>query len=427
MGQIEDFRTFYSQAVLDGPALATVFPTAPIRYNFDAGYTAPEALPIDELRELAPKVLDDPAALGYVAMHYDPVSGEPIYGEPGFSGREEMVFGNEVLRNELASWIGRRQNVSGLTGRQVILTSGATQALALAAAAFINPGEGAIVESLTFAWAFRSLKMRGADVRTVDIDDNGLVIESLVRRLEQYRNDGVRPKLLYTIPTFHLPTGSVMPLDRRRQLLEVAEEWNLIVVEDAIYSDLRLDGPPLPPSLLSLDTTGRVLQAHAFSKIIATGLRLGWMAGQRELIEALGVVREDLGVSQWISRIAAEFMRAGYLDPQIERARQVYRQKRDLAVHGLEEACGELVHFLIPHGGIFMWVNLDGSVDWDYARARAASQGVAVRDATAFSFLKQTDGPRSFRLCYGHASHREIAAGTAILGAAIRESAVNRS
>lgn len=416
---IAGLRRLCSDAVLDGPPLPMPSPPAPVRYNFDAGYPAPEILPLDLLGGLAGEVVDDPAALGYVSMRYDEVTGEPIYHEEGFAGRAEMTFGNADLRTLLGEWLGRRQGVAGLDSSNFILTSGASQAIALAAAAFVNPGEGALVESLTFAWAFRSLKLRGADVRMVDLDENGLVIESLEKRLHEYRNDGVRPKLLYVIPTYQLPTGTVMPLERREQLLTIAEEWDLIVIEDAIYSDLHFDGDPPPPTLLGLDTSGRVLQAHAFSKIVATGLRLGWMCGQPELIDALGAVREDLGVSQWISRVMAEYMRRGELDPQIERAAATYHSKRDVAVAGLRDACGDLVSFTPPNGGIFMWVHLDGSVDWQRAAQLAALEGVVVRAANAFAFVKNTGPVRHFRLSFGHGSHREISTGVELLGAAI--------
>lgn len=415
-----DLRRLCTAAVLDGPPLKVPVPPVPIRFNFDAGYPAPEALPLARLGELAAEVLDDPAALGYVSMRYA-ADGEPIYHEEGFDGRAEMGLGNTDLRTELAGWIGRRQGVEGLDSSNFILTSGASQAIALATAALVNPGEGAIVESLTFAWAFRSLRMRGADVRMADLDEGGLVIESLERRLAEFRDDGVRPKLVYTIPTYQLPTGTVMPLERRLRLLELAADWDLVVIEDAIYSDLGFDGPEPPPTLLSLDTEGRVLQAHAFSKIVATGLRLGWMCGQPELIAALGTVREDLGASQWLSRIMCRYMQEGELDPQIERAASIYRTKRNLAVECLRAACGELVSFEAPNGGIFMWVTLDPGVDFKRAQRSAALKGVAVREADAFSFLSDTGPTRHFRLSFGHGSETEIRAGIALLGESILE------
>ena len=417
-----DLRRLCTAAVLDGPPLRVPVPPAPIRFNFDAGYPAPEALPRERLGELAVEVLEDPAALGYVSMRYA-ADGEPIYHEDGFDGRAEMGLGNAELRTELARWIGSRQGLDGLDGSNFILTSGASQAIALATAALVNPGEGAIVESLTFAWAFRSLRLRGADVRMADLDDGGMVIDSVERRLAEMRAAGVRPKLIYTIPTYQLPTGTVMPLERRRRLLELAAEWDLVVIEDAIYSDLGFDGPAPPPTLLSLDSEGRVLQAHAFSKIVATGLRLGWMCGAPELIGALGIVREDLGASQWLSRIMCRYMQEGELDPQIERAAEIYRTKRDLAVTCLRAACGELVSFSPPNGGIFMWVTLDESVDFERAQRSVATKGVAVREADAFSFLGDTGPSRHFRLSFGHGSETEIRDGIALLGEAIIEAA----
>jgi 2-aminoadipate transaminase len=415
----DDLTRLCARVVREGPAFPTPTPPATVRYNLDAGYPAPEILPSKLLGELAGEVLDDPAALGYVSLRYDPDTGETIYWAADFVGRAEMTLGNTELRRLIAGWLAQRQGISGLESSSLILTSGAAQAISLASSAFIDPGDGALVESLTFAYAFRSLQMRGADVRMVALDEHGLVIESLIERLEEFRRDGVRPKLLYTIPTYQLPTGTVMPLERRRRLLEVADEWDLMIVEDAVYSELHYDGDPPPPTLLSLDTSGRVIQAHAFSKIIATGLRLGWMCGRPELIDALGVVREDLGVSQWTSRIIAEFMRRGELDDQIARAAAVYREKRDIAVATLRETCGDLVSFTPPGGGIFMWIGLDASVDWPAAKRQAALNGVSVREANAFSFVRDTGPVRSFRIGFAHASHEELRTGVQLLGEAI--------
>jgi 2-aminoadipate transaminase len=422
-----DLHRLRSHLAREGPPLVMTPPPAPLRYNFDAGYPAPEAVPVDAFSRIAGETLADPAALSYTSVRYDPRTREPIYEDRGFRGRSEMSFGNQDLRARLADWIGQRQRLADLTCENVILTSGATQAIALAAAAFIDPGDGALVESLTFAWAFRSLRARGADVRMVDLDEHGIVIESLEARLEEMRRDGVRPKLLYLIPSYHLPTGTVLPLERRRRVLDLAHRWDLIVLEDAVYADLGYDGPRAPDSLLHLDTSGRVLQAHSFSKIIAAGLRLGWMTAHPEMIEALVAVREDLGMSQWLCRILAQFMREGELEPQIARAAAIYRRKRDLAATGLRAACGDLVDFALPGGGIFLWVRLDDAVDWDAAKADAARRGVSVREADQFMFVRDPSGPRHFRLGFGHCSDRELAEGTAALGAAITAAAGSRA
>jgi 2-aminoadipate transaminase len=395
---------------------------APVLYNFDAGWPAPESFPVELLASLARETLDPPSTLGYQSVRLDPHSGEPVYVAHDFPARLELGYGHTGLREQVAAWVGRRQAVDGLGPKNIVLTSGGTQAIARALGAFVEPGEGVLCEALTFTFALRSMRLRGAEIRMVDLDADGMVVEALERQLHELTRDGIRPKLLYTIPTFHLPTGTVLPLERRRRVLELAEEWDLVVLEDGIYSDLRYDGPPVPPSLLHLDTGRRVIQSHSFSKILATGLRLGWLAGPEELVEGMVAVREDLGVSQWLARIVEEVMKRGELEPQIERANAIYRRKRDLAVEGLREHCGDLVDFDVPHGGFFLWVRIADEVDWPRAKADAARHGVTVREAERFMLARPVDGPRHFRLGFAHATDHELAEGTKLIGAALKRS-----
>jgi 2-aminoadipate transaminase len=394
-------------------------PPRPVTFDFDAGWPAPEAFPIEDFKRLAPAVLADPTTLGYRSVRTDAESGVTTYHSADFPGRQEMSFGYSGLRDEVARWIARREGVEGLTADNVILTSGATQAIALAAAAFLEPGEGALVEALTYTYAFKSLELRGAEVRRVALDEHGMVISSLEEKLRELRDAGVRPKLIYTIPSFHLPTGTVMPLERRKQLLALADEWDLVVVEDAMYSHFFYDGEPVPPSLFNLDTSGRVLQTHSFSKIIAPGLRIGWICGPPGAIGGLAGVREDLGVSQWLARVVAEFMAEGRLDPLIDAANGIYRAKRDVAAEALREHAGDLVSFTLPHGGFYLWVTVDDDVDWDRAESEAAQLGVAVRSADAF---RHEGSSRHFRLGFGHSSEHELREGIRLLGSALRSS-----
>jgi 2-aminoadipate transaminase len=127
-------------------------------------------------------------------------------------------------------------------------------------------------------------------------------------------------------------------------------------------------------------------------------------------------------VSQWLARIVEEFVARGHLDPHVEAVRGVYRRKRDLAVRGLEEHCGDLVTFAVPHGGFFVWVGLADAVDWPAAKAEAARNGVTVREAERFMLTRPVDGPRHFRLGFAHATDAELARGTELLGTALRRS-----
>src|SRR5919198_1934055 len=223
---IGDVKSLFSDLAQDGPPLFFPDPPAPVTFNFDQGIAAEETFPMDDLKRLAVEVLDRDAAraLEYISFDYESSSGNIVY----LSTYVELVLGYTGLRNELAAWIAERQGVSGLTADSFILTSGSVQAIALAINAFVNPGEAALVEAATFPYALRFLQMRGADVRAVEIDGDGIVVESLEQRLEELRREGIRPKLLYVIPTFQLPTCAVVPEDRRRRLLELAAEHRMV-------------------------------------------------------------------------------------------------------------------------------------------------------------------------------------------------------
>ncbi|RNL61303.1 PLP-dependent aminotransferase family protein [Nocardioides marmoriginsengisoli] len=409
-----DPTTKVSELAAGGPALFFPDPPAPVTFNFDQGLAAEETFPLEDFKTLMSDVIDRDGglALEYISMDYDRDADQITY-LPTYI---ELMLGNTALREEVATWIGESQGVSGLTADNFILCSGSVQAIALAVNALVNPGEGVLVEKATFPYAMRFMHMRDADVRTVDIDEHGLDPASLRARLEEFKRDGVVPKLLYVIPTFQLPTCVVMPEERRREVLAIAEEYDIVVLEDAIYSDLRYSGDPVP-SLLSLDTSGRVIQSHGFSKVLAPALRIGWIAASTPLINALASVRQDLGVSQWMCRMMVDFMQQGKLDPHIEKANAVYRRKRDIAVAAVREHCGDLVSFDVPDGGFYLWLQIAENVDWEKAQHEAAMAGVFCRPGE--KFLGEDAGRGYLRLAYSHAPDHEIARGIKALGEAI--------
>lgn len=403
-----------SDLAAGGPAL--FFPDAPaqVTFNFDQGIASEETFPIEDFKRLMGEVLDrdQGRALEYISFGYEEESDQIVY-LPSYI---ELVLGYTGLREEVAKWLSQAQGLTGIGADNVILTSGSVQAIALAINAMVNPGEGVLVEQATFPYAMRFMEMRGADIRTVEIDEHGMVIESLIERLEEFRRDGVVPKLLYVIPTFQLPTGVVMPEDRRRRLLEVAEEYDIVVLEDSMYADLRYSGDPVP-SLLSLDTSGRVMQSHGFSKVLAPALRIGWITASPALIHALASVRQDLGVSQWMCRMLTDYLAEGKLDPHIKRANEIYRRKRDVAAAAVREHCGGLVTFDLPDGGYYLWLKVAESVDWEKAQQQAALDGVFCRPGE--KFLGEEGGAGYLRLAFSHAPDHELKRGIKALGEAI--------
>jgi 2-aminoadipate transaminase len=409
--------TLTSELAANGPPLFFPDPTVPVTFNFDQGLAAEETFPIEDFKVLAPEVLerDGARALEYISFDHD-TDADRLYYSPTYV---ELVLGNTDLRDEVAAWVGRLQERPDLAAENIILCSGSVQGISLAINAFVEPGDGVVVEAASFPYALRYIEMRGGDLRTVPVDDDGIDVDAVEARLVALRDQGIRPKLIYTIPTFQLPTGVCTSLERRRRLLELADEHDVIILEDHVYADLRVEGDHIP-SLLQLDTTGRVIQAHSFSKIVAPGIRLGWMTASAEAIGALAAVRQDLGVSQWFARMMTEFLRQGKLDPHIERANVVYRRKRDLAVAAMREHCGDFVDFRVPDGGFYLWVEMTSDkVDWDRAGDTAAANGVFFRPGEVF--MGEEQGRRFLRLAYSHVADDELTRGIAVLGQAIRD------
>lgn len=413
-----DLIALRSDLAKSGPPLFFPDPPAEVTFNFDQGIASEETFPIEDFKQIAVDVLerDGGRALEYISFGYEPSADRIIY-LPTYI---ELLLGYTGMREQIASWMGKRQGIDWLSADNFICTAGSVHAIALAISGLVNEGEGVLVESASFPYAIRFMEMRGADVRTVELDHDGLVIESLERRLEEFAREGIRPKLLYTIPTFQLPTGSVMPLERRRRLLEVAEKWDLVVLEDAIYADLRYEGDEVP-SLLSLDRSGLVIQSSGLSKVLAPALRSGWICGRTEMIEALAAVRQDLGVSQWLSRLVAEYLARDLLDSHIDHANEIYRRKRDIAVTAVREHCSEFVDFEVPHGGFYLWLALRGTFDWEKAQKEAALAGVFCRPGEAF--MGADEGRGYLRIAFSHAPDHELRRGIQALGQAMAAAA----
>jgi len=393
-----------SRRVREAPPAFFVPPPVPPTYDFDQGVPAPEIYPLEDLAHYAAAALTTygPAACAYV----------------GGEGYEDLSYGCGGLRQVLAGRIAERQGRAvGPLG--VMLFNGSAQGLATVAAAFCEPGDGLVVEASSFPCMVGYQAATGAEVVTADLDGDGMVLESLERRLDELEARGIKPKLVYTIPTFQVPTGSCMPLERRQRLVELVQRRGVVLIEDACYQELYYDEPP-PPSLLSLDDSGLVLQSDSFSKMLAPGLRMGWLAGTPEALGAVAVARQDLGVSQWLARAVQLYLEDGKLDPHLDMVRSVYTRKRDVALAALRTHCGDYVDFAVPGGGIYFWLELSDGVDWDQVRERAALAGVACRPGELYA--GDESGRRFLRMAFLQVPDDEIERGVAVLGQALKES-----
>jgi 2-aminoadipate transaminase len=279
--------------------------------------------------------------------------------------------GHPPLREALARWLTTR----GLncTAEEVLVLSGSQQGLQLAARVFLSPGDTVIVEAPTYFGAIEAFRKAGARLVTVPIDSDGMQVDVLASLLRHHR-----PQLIYTMPTFQNPSGVVMSLERRRQLLELAGGYGIPILEEDTYAELRYDGTSIP-SLKAMDEASAVMNLGTFSKILFPGLRLGWLIAPRQVIRrfALSKQTEDLHsttLGQWaIERLIT----AGHLESHLVSIRAAYRNRRDAMGKALEAGIVDDLTWRVPRGGFYFWCELPRNVDRARLSAKAAELAVS--------------------------------------------------
>lgn len=347
--------------------------------SFARGVPAPECLPVEELADCARAALERD---GRTILSYGP---SPGYGP-------------------LREWIAARHGVD--PGR-VFITNGSLQGFVFLAQ-LLAPGKRVLLESPTYDRPLKILRELGAEVEGLDQDDEGLDPDTLERALAGSET----PAFLYLIPTFQNPSGRTLSEERRKRVVELAREHDLLVLEDDPYGLVRFDGEPLP-SLFEL-SGGEVAYSSSFSKTIAPGLRVGWFV----FPEALAKRIEAAATSTYITPVLLgqatvhEFVSRGRFEPNLERVRGLLGARRDAMLAALDRDLPQM-RITRPDGGYFLWGELDG-VDAAELLTRAESAGV--------TFVKGADfdgGPGSLRLAYSFVSPDEIAEGVARLAASL--------
>jgi DNA-binding transcriptional MocR family regulator len=320
------------------------------------------------------------------------------------------AYGTSVGYPPLRSWIAERHQVDPA---QVLVTNGSMQADAFLFEALVSPGDAVIVERPTYDRTLLSLRNRGADVRMVELEPDGIDVDALERLLAA----GVRPKLAHIIPNFQNPAGYTLSADKRARLLELARAHEFKVFEDDPYGELRFEGSPLP-TMLSMDGE-TVVYASSFSKTICPGIRVGYLVGSTELIAHIAKLATSTYISpSMVSQaIVNEFCRSGVIDQSIETVKVALRERARTLCDALARELPD-AEFVPPEGGYFLWVELPRGTDVGALFVAAAQRDV--------HFVKGSDfvldgGESSLRLAYSGVTPEEIEEGVKRLAAAYQE------
>jgi DNA-binding transcriptional MocR family regulator len=320
------------------------------------------------------------------------------------------AYGTSVGYLPLRRWIAEKQ---GVAPENVVVTNGSMQADAFLFDALVAGGDTVVVELPTYDRTLLSLRQRGADVRMVELEPDGIDVAALERVLVA----GARPKLAHIIPNFQNPAGHTLSLAKREQLLELAREHDFIVFEDDPYVELRFSGERLP-TMVSMEPA-QVVYASSFSKTVAPGIRVGYLVGPRHLIAQI----EKLATGAYISPnmvaqgIVNQFARSGALERSIETVKQALGERVDALASALEQELPD-ARFLKPEGGYFMWVELPRGTDVDALFEAAKQRGVQFVKGSDF-VLEGYDS--ALRLAYSGVTTSEIEEGIARLAEAYRE------
>ncbi|MDT9600327.1 aminotransferase-like domain-containing protein [Sphingosinicella rhizophila] len=384
-------------------SLSTSFPAphfpselAPGTIPFDSGFAAPQLLP-----DLASFAVDALTRHREETLQYSATQGQP----------------------ELRGWIAGLMNEDGcaLTAENILVVNGAKHGLELVCRLLLDEGDAIVVTAPTYFTAIPIFRSFGVEFIEIAQDGDGILVEELERVLVSRRAEGLKtPKLIYNVADFHNPTGATMSAQRRRDLIALAETDGIFVVEDTPYRRVRFEGETIP-SLKALDASGGVFHVGTFSKLVAPGLRIGWVAAEASLIARLIQLKSDGGSSPLMQRIIYEFGSSPAFPAHIQRVQDEYRRRRDRMVAAVRRNLPG-VRLSVPEGGYYVWIELPPQMDGDAFAAQAAAAGVNLIAGSKFfasaggAFPRNMISPKNHvRLSYSYATPEQIDEGVSRL------------
>lgn len=362
--------------------------------SFAGGMPAPEVFPVEEMKQAMVKVMEK---TGAQALQYGPTNG---------------IL---PLREKIAKRLNEKENIN-CTADNILMVSGSQQALDLSGKIFLNPGDIVVTENPTYTAALSSLGVYECDFISVESDDDGMILEDLEKKLAS--SDRIR--LIYVIPSFQNPTGRTWSPERRKGLYELACKYDLPIIEDNPYGELRYEGEGVP-SVKSMDTEGRVVYLGSFSKILSPGTRLGWICACPELLEKYDSAKQgaDLQANTVMQYVVNQYMEDNDLDANVVNLNALYKSRRDLMISMIDSEFPEGTVYTRPQGGLFLWVQVPGNVDTAELMKEVVKSNVAY--LPGFSFFPNGGPANCMRLNFSNAKEDKIVEGMKLLGKALRD------
>ena len=365
--------------------------------SFAGGLPAPETFPVEELREVTEEVLKNEAAF---ALQYGTTEGDDLL-------REQLV---------------KRYREMGLdiTKENLVITTASQQSLDFLGRVFINKGDKVIVEFPSYLGALQAFNAFGASPIGIPSDEHGMDPKLLEAKLAELAANGEQVKFMYIIPDFQNPSGVTMPEFRRKEIIEIAHKYHVLIVEDSPYRELRFEGEA-QPTIYQLDKEGTTITLGTFSKIFVPGFRIGWVIADPKIIDKFVTTKQsvDLCTPPFVQRIAARYMEKGLFSTKLGDIIKLYKHKKDLMMDCFEKYLPEGVKWTNPEGGLFLFVYLPEHMDAEKLFKIAIANKVAFVLGTVF--YCDGSGKNTLRINFSYCSDEQIVEGVKRLGQAIRE------
>ena len=365
--------------------------------SFAGGLPAPETFPVEDLKKVAVEVLNEDfkSALQYGATEGDNLLRDLLierYREHGF----------DIERDNL------------------VITTASQQGLDLLSKIFINRGDKVIVGLPSYLGGLSAFFAYGAKPIGICFDEHGMCSDALEEKLEEMKQAGEKPKFIYIIPDFQNPAGVTMPESRRREIIELAHKYDVLIIEDSPYKEIRFEGKE-QMSMYPMDGTGQVINLGTFSKIFVPGFRIGWVIADKKITDKFVIAKQatDLCTSPFVQKIAAKYMEKGIFDKQLQDIKITYKEKRDAMLDAFERYMPKGVSWTKPEGGLFLFLRLPEHMDSEKLFHKAIKKKVAFVIGVVFHC--DGSGKNTARINFSYMSKEANIEGVKRLAEVIKE------